>query len=365
MQRGAGAGLGSIRAMPQALKHQIIAFNAAPFAPATDKALPDRLLICPWGTTDTGKGLVTCNATTKALLMRNQEATKRTRIALDFQHNSVEGSKTYTGEPLKVAAYGNLDVVEGEGIYLSALEWTPEGKEHAANGHYPDISPAMKLNENREVIWMHSAGLVRQGEIDGLELFDAGDTLCAVLNMGLNTGLMNWTASRELINIFAAMVGIEISEGASFDELKEQAETAAKLIEIGLATPEAKAAITKAQNPDPNEIETMNAADLKALQDRVSAAEKRADKAEKTALLEKATGAGKVIPFSADEIEVFSVEQFAAICDKMPAGQVRTESRGDGKAPAGTVETFSAADREVMKQLGLTEEQWKKAAALN
>ena len=290
---------------------------------------------------------------------RNQAATKRQRVALDFQHNSVETSKTYTGEPLKVAAYGALEVIEGEGIYLNALEWTPEGREHAAKGHYPDISPALKLNDQREVIWVHSAGLVRQGEIDGLELFDAGDTLCAVLNMGIQTGLMSWTGTRELLNIFLAMVGVTIPEGASYEEMKDQAEAGAKKIEAGLATAEAKSAIAALDNP---EIETMNAAELTELKNRVTAAEKRADKAEKNAIIEKATAAGKVIPFDASIIDTLTVEQFSAAVDKLPAGQVRTESRGDGKV-AGTVETFCAADKEVMQQLGLTEEQWKKANA--
>lgn len=340
--------------------HQLVAFAAGTLAAVeAGKALPERLLICPWGTHDTGKGVVICNATTAGLLMRNQAATKRTKVALDFQHNSVETSKTYTGEPLKVAAYGNLELVEGEGIYLSALEWTPEGKDHAANGHYPDISPALKLNEQREVIWIHSAGLVRQGEIDGLELFDAGDALSAALNVGLDTGVMSWTVVRELLNPFLSLAGVNIPDNAMYAELKELAAKGAAKLEAGMKTPEAQAAAAAVDNPD-SETELMNANELAELKGRLEKAEKRADKADKAAIEAKAIGLGKIIPFSAEDIEGFSVEQFSAICDKLPAGQVPMQSRGDGQVRSETL-TFSAADREVMKQLGLSEEAWKKA----
>ena len=346
--------------------HQLVAFAAGTLTkPAEGRELPSRLLICPWGTHDTGKGVVTCNATTAGLLLRNQAATKRLKVALDFQHNSVETSKTYTGEPLKVAAYGALELVEGEGIYLSALEWTPEGKDHAANGHYPDISPALKLNDQREVIWVHSAGLVRQGEIDGLELFDAGDTINAVLNMGLDTGMMNWTASRELLNIFLATVGMEIPDNATYDETKSLAARGAKKLEAGMATPEAKAAAAATDNPDTNtdtdtEITTMNADEINQLKTRLERAEQRADKADKDAIQAKAIAAGKVIPLSAEDIAGFSVEQFSAICDRLPAGQVRMESRGDGQVKSETL-TF-AANTELaatLSRMGITQEEFE------
>jgi len=318
MRRGALEGLGMIAAMlKQALNpHQLLAFAAGSLAKVEEgKELPSRLLICPWGQTDTGKGIIICNATTAALLPKNQAATKRTKVALDFQHNSVEGSKTYTGEPLKVAAYGALELVEGEGIYLTALEWTPEGKEHAANGHYPDISPALKVNENREVIWLHSAGLVRQGEIDGLELFDAGDTLSAVLNVGLDTGVMSWTTVRELLAPFLSLVGVKVPEDAMYGELKDLALKGAKKLEAGMATPEAQAAAAAVDQP---EIETMSATEINELKDRLTKAEQRADKAEKRAIEERAIAAGKIIPLSATEIEGLVSKSSAASVTSCP-----------------------------------------------
>jgi phage I-like protein len=113
------------------------------------------------------------NATTARELPANQARRKRDRVALDFQHNTVDGSQFYKGEPAKIAAFASLEIVEGEGIYLSNIEWTPDGKAFAADGHYPDLSPAIITNDKGEVMLVYSAGLARQGEIEGITLFSA------------------------------------------------------------------------------------------------------------------------------------------------------------------------------------------------
>jgi phage I-like protein len=135
------------------------------------KDLPTRLLIVPWGKTETNQGPVICNATTLRELPANQARRKRDRVALDFQHNKVEGSQFYKGEPAKVAAFASLEVIDGEGIYLANIEWTPDGKAFAADGHYPDLSPAIITNDKGEVVVVHSARLGCDGEIDGITLF--------------------------------------------------------------------------------------------------------------------------------------------------------------------------------------------------
>ena len=104
------------------------------------KEVPTRLLIVPWDKTETNQGPVICNATTAGELPANQARRKRDRIALDFQHNTVEGSQLHKGEPAKVAAFASLEIVEGEGSYLTNIEWTPEVKAFAADGHYPDLA---------------------------------------------------------------------------------------------------------------------------------------------------------------------------------------------------------------------------------
>lgn len=116
-----------------------------------EAGLPPRILILAWGEHDTTKGKVICNDTTMRQLTAYNAAQNWDRIALDFEHNSVPGSPTYAGEPVKIAGYGTLQLVAGEGIYLLMSSWTREGREFAAGGHYGDLSPVVKVNERNEV----------------------------------------------------------------------------------------------------------------------------------------------------------------------------------------------------------------------
>lgn len=156
--------------MPQdALK--LIALKAA--APQFDaskgaEGLPQRILIMPWGENETTEGKIIVNATTLKQLASYNASKNWDRPALDFEHSSVPGSPTYKGEPVKVAGYGTLQVVEGEGIYMLMTSWTEEGRQYAAGGHYGDLSPVVKTNEKGEVIGCHSAALCRHGATPGL-----------------------------------------------------------------------------------------------------------------------------------------------------------------------------------------------------
>lgn len=315
----------------------LMAFRASSLDAA--KELPTRILICAWGETQTNKGLVICNATTAKLVPLNAAKTKRERVALDFQHNSVESSPSYKGEPVKVAAYGSLEIIEGEGIYLSALEWTDEGREHAAGGHYPDISPALKTNDAGEVIWIHSAGLVRQGEMDGLTLFSAGEAeVSSIITQHIDAPNMKNTI--QLINLFMAAAGLEtIPEDSDLATVTQRTRDAADKLgkeRKGLA-----------------DAVTGYAASIEGLT-------KRLDAMQKEFILDGATRDGKVVPFDAKAIEGMSVETFAAAVSKLEVGKVPQGGRENPKGSPNQTETFSASDEEVMKTLGIQKDAWQK-----
>lgn len=147
---------------------------APQFDPAKGpEGLPQRILVMPWGDSTTTEGQVIVNETTLKTLSAFNAARNWDRIALDFEHSSVPGSPTYKGEPVKVAGYGTLDLVSGEGIYLLMSSWTAEGKEYAAGGHYGDLSPVVQVNKDNEVIGLHSAALCRHGATPGLIFLSA------------------------------------------------------------------------------------------------------------------------------------------------------------------------------------------------
>lgn len=147
-----------------ALKSPAPAFDASKGA----EGLPKRFLVFPWGAQHTAAGEVVCNDTTLKTLAAFNAGKNWDRPALDFEHSSVPGSATYKGEPVKVAGYGTLEVVKGEGIYMLMSSWTDEGREYAAGGHYGDLSPTVKVNARNEIIGLHSVALCRHGATPGV-----------------------------------------------------------------------------------------------------------------------------------------------------------------------------------------------------
>ncbi len=59
----------------------------------------------------------------------NQDALGFDKIALDFNHNSLHGHPNYKPDPREVAAYGVPQVVDGQGLFLDQIEYTPTGKQ--------------------------------------------------------------------------------------------------------------------------------------------------------------------------------------------------------------------------------------------
>lgn len=160
--------------MSSPLKLLTLKAPAPQFDPAKGAAgLPQRILVMPWGNNSTTQGPVIVNETTTKQLASYNAAQNWDRIGLDFEHSSVPGSPTYKGEPVKMAGYGKLEVVPGEGIYLLMSSWTPEGTEYAGGGHYGDLSPVVKVNASNEVIGLHSVALCRHGATEGLIFLSA------------------------------------------------------------------------------------------------------------------------------------------------------------------------------------------------
>lgn len=142
------------------------------FDPAKGE-LPQRLLVLPWGVNQTTQGPVVCNETTAKVLLSNNAARGFDRPIMDFEHSSEPGSTTYRGEPAKIAGHGTLEMVPGEGVYLLMAHWTPEGKDSAGGGHYPDLSPVVAVNAKNEVTALKSVALCRHGATPGLVFLSA------------------------------------------------------------------------------------------------------------------------------------------------------------------------------------------------
>lgn len=137
------------------------------------KSLPKKIKLLSWGKNETTDGDVYLDEKTIAMFNSMQEKMGRDEdVALDFDHNTVPGSIEYKqGQPKNIAAYGQPELIEGDGLYLTDLEWTPLGKSKALD--YKDLSPACWTDKDGSVTGLHSAALTPNGAVHGLKFYSA------------------------------------------------------------------------------------------------------------------------------------------------------------------------------------------------
>lgn len=320
--------------------------TAAAFVVPNDGKLPSRLKVAHWGRKDTNRGPVVVSNRTVAELPGNQARERFDKIALDWNHNTVQKDpKVPLKEPISVAAYGIPEVVPGEGLFLRDLEWTDDGRKFAAGGHYPDISPTIARDpQTGEILFLHSVALCRQGEIPDLPF----DLKKFSVDIPSTTTEMN----PELLAIFAA-AGINLPADATPEAFKAELP---KVIDL-----------LKPKKPaEPAAGVTLTTDQFKALNDRITNLETfRAEQsragaiAERQALITAAQQSGKVVPFAAADVVDWKLETLSATLKGIPA----TVPMGGAKTPdnpgAGNVETFSAELLAIAKNCGVSEKELK------
>lgn len=313
---------------------------AAPAAGAA--ALPPRIVVCPWGVSRAlDGGAVIVNETTAAVLAANQAKAGFGEIVLDFNHNTwggtgEDGRPARVQEPVKVAAYGTLEVVPGEGIVFTPRNWTPEGSAHFLGGHYKDLSPTVFKNAAGEVVFVHSVSLCRQGQIEGLHAYAAG--LAAVLSADQPPAIPDQRTPGPMDHkqLLIALLGL------SADATDEAIASAAAEAAEKLKTP-----------PGPDG----EAAGAEALAARV-------DTLERTIVLDGAARDGKVIPLSAEALAALPLPALKDMVSNLPAGAVPlgdAAARAAAGKAATQVQALSATEKEICRQLGIPEEAFRAA----
>lgn len=158
-------------------KNLIASALAGPSLSFDREHLPERLRLLAWGENETPDGPLVVNDQTVAALSQQIAADTFKRIVLDFEHQSFPGHPNYKPAPRHNAAHGDLEIVEGDGIYLTALSWTPAGRDHAMD--FCDLSPVAihtrrtQPGEPATVLGILSAGLCDNGAVQGITAFSA------------------------------------------------------------------------------------------------------------------------------------------------------------------------------------------------
>jgi hypothetical protein len=163
---------------------QLKTFKISNDALKSDK-LPARLKIFGWGEQETTKGKFRAGDKTAQLLSANQRAGGFERVALDFDHCTVPGTKgrdelIKAGQVPLIFGYGRVNPIPGDGIYLEEMTWTPLGVQHAKN--FEDISPAI-LDDNGEVTLIHSVALTPNGAVKDLHFFSVNQNQTSMKNI--------------------------------------------------------------------------------------------------------------------------------------------------------------------------------------
>ena len=133
--------------------------------------LPTRIKILEWGANESDRGTFVVDALSAKALKAQIVGEAWAKLVIDFDHQSEEGSGSYKESPRHHAGYGDLEVVEGDGVYLTGIEWTDAGMEFALD--YKDLSPSVSIDKENRITGVTSVALVPNGALKGRTLFAA------------------------------------------------------------------------------------------------------------------------------------------------------------------------------------------------
>lgn len=324
------------------------------------EGLPVRKLVLPWGANTAIDGPVVLDDSTVRCFAAFQAERGYDRVAFDFEHNTVPGTPAYreSREPREVAAFGVPVLAPGEGLYLDALEWTPDGPKKAV--HYCDISPALVFQPGtRKVMGLHSVAFTRAGAIKDLHAF----------SVPLAAATTHTTGDSQMERaVLLALLGLE--DDASDTDIQEAAKKAGVLLKtLSAADVAAMSAVAAQAKALKDGLEVIGKLDLSGVREKIAAfsvintAAKegieglatRLDKAEqriiafdadrvnteRKALIVQARRDGKVLPFSAEALKTVDLDTLREVAANTPATLPLDQRTAEGLA----VESFAAGSR--------------------
>lgn len=260
-------------------------------------------------------------------LLASRFAAEGVALPIDIDHATVKKAMFGDAAP----AVGWIEKLEArpDGLY-GQVTWLDEGLRVLTARTHRYISPALKAGDDGKAIWLHSAALVAAPGISMPSVASA-DPLIKTENT--------------MLKIIAQALGLA----------PEAAETSCLSAIEGL-----KARVDPAVHKQALDLLAAKTAEL----DTIGAA---ARKSKVDALLEGALKAKKITPAQRESYELLCASddglvQVTKLIETLGTGL--SASGLDNKTVPDGVYTLSAEDREVMTQMGLTEDQYRKANGL-
>jgi phage I-like protein len=307
--------------------------------------LPQRIKILHWGRNPVrpgGEKIILVDETTAATLTANQDAMGIDRVPMDYEHQSFPGHKNYQPDPRHSPGSGRIEVIPGEGVFLSAIEYTPNGVEHAAS--YRDVSAVVRHDASGRALLIECVALTQTGAVAGAEFTAALSATHPPTSMeNQDDPAKRYRAT--LIQLLSLKPKPE-SGGEISDE--EILDAATRMIEQrGGITPAAASG------------------DTEALSARIIRLETAEDTRVRERLLLRATAEGKRIPLSAEVLAQTPIAVLSAMVDGLTPGEVPTGSGPATTEKPGTgsdhTTALSVDEKAAAAALGLTEAEYAKA----
>ncbi len=344
---------------------------------ATLKDLPTRLKLASWGRNETVKGPLVINDVTARLLPLNQKSSGFDRVALDFEHNTVEGSPEFkrTVEPRKVAAYGVPLVIPGEGLFLDDLQYTPAGKEFARE--YIDLSPTPLQSAAGEVVFLHSAALCRQGAVTDLTFFsvvqlDDMDPVMMADCSGQNIDEQEQTIMDRILALLRKALGLAdtADEQAIGNALKGVMAYSTRLDALegslkGIVGSDGKLTLLSAGlDGIKTTLGEVKGADVTALRTQLTTLQADIEGIQKDLICYQARVEGKVIPLDPAGIVKTDLATLKGIVEKTPVTVPVTGLTPHSVQSPTLGAALTDQDKDVAKSFGFTAEEVAKANSL-
>jgi len=248
-------------------------------------------------------------------------------LPVDLDHATVK--KALFGDAAPAVGWINKLEARSDGLF-GRVEWLGEGLRVLAARTHRYISPSMKTDDFGKALWLHSAALVAA----------PAASMPAVASAQPTT-----SSEKPMLKSIALALGLneDASEASCLSALGDLK----KRVDPGIHEQTLRSLATTT-----SELETLRAETRKVKID---------------GLLEDALKAKKIVPAERETFAALCAtedgfEQVKKLIDLRPA--MLSASGLDTKSPTDGVKTLSAEDREVMKELGLTEEEFRKANGL-
>ena len=278
------------------------------------------------------------------------------KVALDFEHNTFPGTPAYkeSAEPRPVAGFGEIEAVEGEGVFITMSSWTPEGERMAVN--FADVSAGAVTDKEGNLIAVASVALCRAGSVDGMDFVEAplsggvSSALSGIINNQDRPGKPGHQDNQKgkAMDYKALLLKtLGLGEDATDEAIQAALDALLKKPE------EDKAALSAA-------VKEAVAEAVKPIEEKVAALSAAAVANEKQDLVAEAAREGKVVALSADALEKISVDDLKATIAKT-AVTVPLSARTPGQIKEPTTEGEVPEEfRRIALNCGVSPEIFKK-----